>query len=390
MSYDVAALRRDEFPWADRRIFLNHASTGPLPERARRAVEAFNRERTEGCAISDARLQAILARARETAARLVGGHPTEIALATNTSYGLNLAALMLPLDSGDVVVASHGEFPANVVPWRALERRGIGFELLPRTPEGWPDEARLLERMGDPRVRVVAVSSVQFQSGYAVDLERLAARADATGTFLVVDAIQSLGQRPFDVRRTPAAVVSAGAQKWLLSPWGTGFAWVRPDLVRSLEPPFAGWMAFAGTEDFSRLTDYPRAWHDDARRFEMITLPFQDFVGFNEAAGLLLELGPAEIERHLVTITEPVVAWADRRGIPLAAPASSRAPGMVCLVPPDAARVHQALAEAGVVASLREGGIRLSPHCYNTADEMQQVTDIVDRVLGGPALQRIR
>ena len=231
--------------------------------------------------------------------------------------------------------------------------------------------------MAEPAVRVVAVSSAQFQSGYAVDLDRLAGRAAATDTWLVVDAIQSLGQAPLDVGRVTPALVSAGAQKWLLSPWGTGFAWIRPDLVAGSEPPWAGWMAFEGTDDFSRLTDYPRRWHRDARRFEMITLPFQDFVGFNESVGLLLELGVDAIRSHLEAITRPVVEWADREGLALGAPSGARAPGILSLPLPDAARIHRELADRGIVTSLREGAIRLSPHCYNTVEELEQVVAVL-------------
>lgn len=384
---DVDRLRREEFPWADGAIYLNHAGIGPLPERARRAVEAFNRLRAEPFRLHDADLFPVLERARRQAARLIGARPEEIALATNTSYGLNLAALMLPLESGDIVVASHGEFPANVFPWRALARRGVTLELIPLTARGWPDEDRLLARTADPRVKVLALSSVQFASGYAADLERCSRVTRETGTFLVVDAIQSLGQLPLDVRTTPVDILSCGAQKWLLSPWGTGFTHVRGELVGRLVPPLAGWMAFAGTEDFTRLCEYPVELHSDARRFEMVTLPFQDFVGMNEAVDLLLELGIDRIRDHLRVLTEPVAAWADRRGLALASPTGPRASGFVCVKVPNPRATFDRLSDAGVVASLREGAIRLTPHCYNTLDEMTRVTELLDRALAtGPTV----
>src|ERR1043166_5338037 len=172
--YDVTALRKTEFPWADRCIYLNHASTGPLPERARRAIEALSRERSEPFRLSHERLQGILAPARRPAdrrertppaarpraARLIHADVEEIALTTNTSYGLNRAARMLPLEPGDLVLVSDGEFPANVFPWRQLADKGVRMELLPVTARGWPDEAAMLERMTDPRVRGLAISHV--------------------------------------------------------------------------------------------------------------------------------------------------------------------------------------------------------------------------------------
>ncbi len=380
-SYDVAALRAAEFPWADQTVYLNHAGIGPIPERVRRDLEAALERRAAAHRLTDDDLFNVLDRSRQIAARLIGAEPDEIALSTNTSYGINLAAQMLPLGAGDIVLASHAEFPANVFPWRHLESRGVVLELVPVTSEGWPDEARLLERMDDPRVKVLALSLVQFHNGFWADMAAFSAAARATGTFLVVDAIQGLGQVPFDLRATPVDVLACGAQKWLLSPWGSGFTYVRRELVATLEPPLAGWTAFAGTDDFASLTDYPRGWRDNARKFEMITLPFQDFRGMNGAIELLLELGIEAIQAHLGRINEPVHDWARRRGVRMASPTGPRGSGIVALVPPDPAAALHAITAQGVVASLREGAVRLSPHCYNTVDEMARVAGLLDRAL---------
>jgi selenocysteine lyase/cysteine desulfurase len=377
--YDVTALRKTEFPWADRCIYLNHASTGPLPERARRAIEALSRDRSEPFRLSDERLQGILADARRRAARLIHADVEEIALTTNTSYGLNLAARMLPLEPGDLVLVSDGEFPANVFPWRQLADKGVRMELLPVTARGWPDEAAMLERMTDPRVRVLAISHVQFHTGYKADLARLGAAARASGTWLVVDAIQALGQVPFDVRETPVDLLACGAQKWLLSPWGSGFCYVRRELIRRLVPPFAGWSAFQGTDNFTTLCDYSGPLRDDARRFELVTLPFQDLLGMVHALDLLEEIGIAGIEAHLAALGEPVLEWARRREVRVVSPEGASASGMVCLSAADLPRGHAALREAGVVASVREGALRLSPHCYNTVEEMERVAAVLDR-----------
>jgi selenocysteine lyase/cysteine desulfurase len=380
-AYNVVALRAAEFPWADETVYLNHAGIGPLPERVRRDLAECLERRAAAHRITEDDLFKSFDRARAMAARLIGADPGEIALATNTSTGINLAAQMLPLGRGDIVLVSHGEFPANVVPWQRLESLGIRCELVPTTAQGWPDEARLLERMADPKVRVLALSLVQFHTGYWADMAAFSARARATDTFLVLDAIQGLGQVPFDVRETPVDILACGAQKWLLSPWGSGFTYVRHDLIEALDPPFAGWMSFEGTDDLTTLIDYPRRWRRDARKYEMITLPFHDLRGMSGAIELLLEIGIEAIQGHLGRIAEPVLEWAGRRGVPLGSPTGKRASGIVALKPPEVSRVYQAVADAGVVASLREGAIRLSPHCYNTVEEMARVADLLDRAL---------
>jgi selenocysteine lyase/cysteine desulfurase len=378
MTYSVAALRQAEFPWVDQRIYLDHAAIGPLPARALAVTDAYNRDRSMPWRLGHDSLFGTLERSRVLAARLIGADPDEIALSFNTSYGLNLAARMLPLEPGDTVLISDREFPANVYPWLMLKDKGVVLERVPVTAEGWPDEARILERLDDPQVRVLAASLVQFHTGYRMDLDRLGARCRATGTILVVDAIQALGALPFDVRETPVDILSCGAQKWLLSPWGSGFTFVNRGWHERLASPFAGWMAFEGTDDFTTITSYRDQWLPDARRFELISLPFQDFAGMNASLELLLDLGPAEIAAHLRRIHEPVLQWADRRGVRVTSPRDHRGSGMVCLELPNLPEVHARLKEAGVTCSYREGSLRLSPHCYNTVEEMERVVAVLE------------
>ena len=377
-SYDVHELRRTEFPWTESTIYLNNASVGPLPERTRRVLEAFNRRRAAPFQLPDRELFITMGESRRLAAELLGAAPEEIALTINTGFGLSLAARALPLRPGDIVLASDREFPANVYPWMLLKDIGVTLELAPTTPEGWPDENYLLERLRDPRVRVLAVSLVQFSNGYAVDLARLSAATRASGTYLVVDAIQGVGQITVDLRETPVDVLSCGAQKWLLSPWGSGFMYVRGELIRELRPAVTGWMAFEGTEDFTRLTQYNDTLRGDARRFELITLPYQDFAGMNASLELLLGLEIPRIRKHLDSLHAPVLAWAARSGARVVSPQGARGSGILCVAPANVGEAFRALKAARIIASMREGAIRLSPHAYNTLEEMEHVVEVLE------------
>jgi selenocysteine lyase/cysteine desulfurase len=376
--FDVTELRRTEFPWTTETIYLNNASIGPLPEGTRLVLEAFNRKRAAPFQLPDRDIIATMAESRRLVAQLLCVAPEEIALSINTGYGLSLAARALPLQSGDIVLASDREFPANVYPWMLLKDLGVQLELAPTTAEGWPDEEYLLERLSDPRVRVLAVSLVQFSNGYAVDLARFSAATRASGTYLVVDAIQSVGQIPIDLRATPVDVLACGAQKWLLSPWGSGFVYVRRELIRELRPAVTGWMAFEGTDDFSRLTEYNDTLRGDARRFELITLPYQDFAGMNASLRLLLDLGIHRIRQHLQALHAPLHAWASRSGTRIVSPVGERGSGIICVAPEQVGEAFRALKKAHVVSSLREGAIRLSPHAYNTVNEMERVVEALE------------
>ena len=376
------ALRTAEFPWTAETIYLNNASIGPIPERTRRALDEFTAKRTAPHLLPDRELFAGLAAARLGIAQLINADPSEIALATNTSWGLNLAARALPLERGDVVLVSDKEFPANVYPWLLLRDQGITVEMTRCTAQGWPDEEHLLERLRDPRVRVLAVSFVQFSNGYRADLKRLGAACRANGTYLVVDGIQGIGNSVLDLRETPVDILACGGQKWLLSPWGSGFVYVRKELVSQLEPAITGWMAFEGTDDFSRLTEYNPTFRSDARRFEMITLPYQDFFGMTASLQLLLEVGVREIAEVTRSAHEPIVKWAQAHGVRIASPTENgHRSAILCVAPPKPVEAYHALKRARVVCSLREGSIRLSPHCYNTVEEMEKVTEVLEDLL---------
>ncbi len=187
-----------------------------------------------------------------------------------------------------------------------------------------------------------------------------------------VDAIQGLGPIALDVIAANVDVLACGAQKWLVSPWGVGFTYVRPELIETLVPHEVGWWAQASSGDFSKFLDYDAAWAHDARRFEVITL---DFVGFNamaESIGLLLELGTQNIEAHVRMLGDRAIAFADATSaVELVTPrASSRRAGVLAFRTQDVAASSRRLGAAKVSHSVREGCIRLAPRFYNTTAEL--------------------
>ncbi|MEX2182163.1 MAG: aminotransferase class V-fold PLP-dependent enzyme [Gemmatimonadaceae bacterium] len=381
--YDVGALRSREYPWEARgeAAHFDHASVGVLPQRARDAVAAYNDRRAEMHRMRGEDFFPILDRGRALAARLIGADPAEIALTTNTSWGVNLAAYALPLGPGDIVLGSEGEFPANVYPWMAAARaRGFTFELLPMDGTA-VDEATVLRRVADDRrVKGVALSWVSFWSGSRVNLARIGAACRARGAWFAVDAIQGLGAAALDVRAAHVDILATGAQKWLCSPWGSGFAYVRSALIGALEPPAAGWLAQASGGDFARFLDYDPAWRDDAQRFEVGSLPIQDFVGMNATLDLLLELGAERIERHVRSLADRLVSWAATRpDVRLLTPAdASRRAGIVALVTADVERDARRLRDARLTHAVREGAIRLAPHFHNTLEEVERAIAALD------------
>ena len=158
--------------------------------------------------------------------------------------------------------------------------------------------------------------------------------------------------------------------------------YVRKELVPVLEPAVAGWMAFEGTEDFSRLTEYNPTFRPDARRFEMVTLPYQDFYGLTTSVSLLAEIGIRDIAQHTRSLHEPIFQWADANRVRIASPRDdAHRSAIVCIAPQHAVEAYHAVKRARIVCSLREGAIRLSPHLYNTVEEMEKVLDVLDKAV---------
>ena len=351
-------------------IYLNAASTGPLPARSVRAQHEFTLKRAAPHRLSQDEQFGVLSDSRARLARLVGADVGEIALSVNTGSGINLAAWALPLGAGDVVVIPDLEFPANVYPWMAAaEARGFSVTRIPAR-DGLLDEDALFAALDDPRVRLLAVSWVGFATGVVADLDRLGTACRARGIRFVVDAIQGLGALTLDLSRTPIDLLACGGQKWLLSPWGTGFTYVRRELVHELAPQPVSWMGVRGSDDFSRLLAYDMTWRDDARRFEQITLPFQDFAGMAASLELFHELGPADVARQVESRVNELLDGATERGLSLVTPRARHA-GIASVRPADAAAVSDRLNAARVAHSVREGTIRLAPHCYTTSEEIR-------------------
>ena len=384
MTLDVASIREREFPWAARgeAVFLDHASTGPLPERTRRVIDAQGLKRAEPFRLTGDDLFPVLQRARENAARLIGAARESIALVTNTSHGVNIAARTLPFGPGDVILSTDGEFPANVYPWMAAARaRGAEFRLLPLAGH-LPDEAALMRAIEtDPRVKGVALSWVSYWSGHRFDLTAIGAACRKRGIWFFVDAIQGVGAVEIDVVSANIDILSCGAQKWLLSPWGTGFAYVRPELIAQLEPAEVGWMAQPVNADFRSLLAYDPTWHADARRFEVVTLDFVHFAAMAESVGLFLELGVDQIALRVRSLADRVVdATRTMSGVQCVTPADAdRRAGVLALRVTDPDAVSRALRDARIYHAVREGCVRIAPHFYNTESEIDRALAIISR-----------
>lgn len=380
----MAAVREREYGGAGKGTFFNAASYGLVSRSAAEAGADLTLRRSRIHGFAEEEIGEVLRRCRTALASLLSVDADEITLAPNTSYGVNLAASLAAQGPPGTILLSEGEFSANVYPWMALEARGFEVEVVPADALGRPDEARMLERLARGDVRALALSAVQFSTGHLADLAAFGRACREHGTLYCVDGIQALGAVPMAPRQLGIDVLASGGQKWLCAPWGSGFAWVDRRHRDRFEPPMVSWLAMEASRDFNRLTDYRWEFLDDGRKFELATLGVQDHLGLAVAVELFLEMGVESVREHLRLVHEPLLAWIEARDdVCLVTPSDpERRAGIVSFRPPALERLADALRDSGVVCAVREGGVRLSPHFYNTVEEMEEVVGLLGRSLG--------
>lgn len=372
---------REEFPVTETCAYLNHAGMAGPP---RRSVERLKALADTVSRSGDRRWlerNAEVERVRGLAARLLGARdPREVTFVENTSTGLSMIAEGFDWRPGDNVVSADLEFPSNVYPWMVLAGRGVEYRTVPER-DGRIDPHELLSQI-DERTRMLVLSSVQYASGFRSDLVRLGEACRERDVLFVVDVIQSLGALRQDVEAERIDVCAAAAHKWLLGPEGIGVLYISDRVIDRFRPVRSGWRSMR--ESF-QWTEFKIDWNEGAKRMESGTLNVYGIVALGGSLEVLLEAGPNATERR-------ILALADRAAEGLAALGfdviSSRRPGetsgIVSAIHPrhTAGSLVHKLADRDVVVAARAGRFRVSPHFYNTEEEVDRMLREVGEVAG--------
>lgn len=373
-DFDPVPYRR-LFPFLSKgTIYLDHAAIGPVPQPSRDAVLAYLRERTEGDVNIFLPFLKAHADAKKTIGRLLNAPPERIAFCDNTSNGLNILAAGLPWKTGDRVLLTDVEFPANVYPFLNQKRHGVEIDFVKCRNNRIAFED--IERALTPRTRVLSISHVQFLNGCRSDLARIGRLCRAKGVIFCVDAIQAAGAVPIDVEAMCIDFLSCGSQKWLLSTEGVAFVYVSAETQEKIRQAYLGWLSIR--DFFSDFFRYRLDLDTTARRYEGGTLNIAGILCLSESIRLLLGVGIESIAVHLSELTQLCVDRVLREGVELLTPEERRErAGIVSFRPPKASETFERLKSEGIVVSLREGCLRISPHFYNTREEVLKALDAV-------------
>lgn len=359
----------DQFPVRERLVYLNHAAVAPLCRRSAEAMQHLAADALEFGSLHYDQWMKTYAGLRAAAAQLIHAEAGEIAIVKNTSEGIATIAMGLDWSPGDKVVGFLEEFPANYFPWKQLESRGVRTE--------WLSIEDPLERVDEAcrGARLLAVSFVQFLSGFRADLQALGEICQRHGCLFVVDAIQGLGAFPLDVRTAGIHALAADGHKWLLGPEGCGILYVQKDIQDQIRPVEFGWTNVAKYYDYASRDMTLRA---DAGRYECGTLNTIGCYGLRAAIEFLLEVGVERIAPVVQDLGDRIAEGATAKGYEVL---GQRTPetgaGIVSIRKPgtEAAPIVRHLKERGIIVAPRNAWVRISPHFYVSPVQIEQLLE---------------
>ena len=376
--------RRVHWHEFDDAVYLDLAAEAPMPrvavEAAQQAVEA----KTYPHRVAPGPYSEVSNTLRASLARLVGGRPEEVALTTGAGAGLAALAHGLDWRPGDEIVTAAGEFPVQFTTWSPLaERYALTLKIV-QPARAFITAHDLISAL-TPRTRLVSVSQVRFDDGSLLDAAALAAACHARGTLVCLDVSQSCGGMPLDVVQLDVDFMVCAGYKWLLGPYGSGFFWCRHDHLRAMRPGPFNWASVEGADDFSALTFANPRPAESARRWdasEWAGAYNLNLMAMAASVPFIERLGPATVKAHNDRLIDRMFAPLPAAGVTPASPldAAARGPyGCIRASSPDQTRaLFEALKEARVIVSLRQGNIRVSPHLYNSEDDIDRLLAVVN------------
>lgn len=372
---------RSEWFEIDDAVYLNAAGQGPLPKAAARAaLEAVEWKKFPHRVPDDLYFE-LPNRVRSSLARLLGGRSEDFSLTSGASSGLAAVASGIDWKPDDEVLLAQGDFPVHFTTFLPLQRAGK-LRVKIAQPRGRFFEAGdFLEHIG-PRTRLVSFSLVRFDDGARLDAAAVAAACRQAGARLLLDLAQCAGALPLQIDRLGADFITASGYKWLLGPYGTGFFWVRPERAAQMpERPFY-WMAAEGAEKFDTLAGSQFRLAPGGRRWDAPeTANFLNLNPWNASLELLLRAGVETIWQHCRRLVAELIERLPRDRFVLASPADAEARGpYVCIAArkrEETPAIFERLRQAGVVISLREGALRVSPHLYNSERDIDRFLSVL-------------
>ncbi len=370
-----------EFNLDPKLIYVNHAAVSPWPARTVEAVKNFASENGYIGSHHYKHWLKTEQQLKQSLAQLINAASAdEIALLKNTSEGLSVIARGIEWQAGDNIVISDEEFPSNYIVWDALKTRGVEVRVARLSEHAISSEQAIIEQM-DNNTRLLSISAVQYASGRRIDLPELGKACKVYNSLFCVDAIQQIGALQFDVQAINADFVVADGHKWMFGPEGLALFYCKRSSMNALELQQFGWHMVEDLSDFDAMCQQWRA-ADNARRFECGSQNMIGIHALNASISLLLERGMAHIEKAVISNIQTLISlFEPLKDIQILSPIDPLQHGGIFTFKKqatDSPLLYQYLVNQGVVCAARGGGIRFSPHFYNSPEQLEQLAGLVD------------
>jgi selenocysteine lyase/cysteine desulfurase len=375
---------KEAFPITGETIFLAHCAISPMEQQAAKAARSFVEAMAEGGISNLPPYFSLLPRFHEKCAQLFRTDAANISSIHNTAEGMCLIANGYPFEAGDEIISYIHEFPSNHYPWRLQEQRGVKLVLLRdqdpigslsdlSSPRGWSMEE--LAAKVTSKTRIVALSHVQFTSGFAADLRELGAFCKERNIDLIIDGAQSVGCLPLYPEEYNVAAVAVSSWKWLMGPFGAGILYTSPAFREKIE------VTMVGSSSMKQGLEYlDHTWdpHTDGRKFEYSTLAWEHLAALN---GLLdsvfLRYSMEDIRKEVLALQDVFLQHLDPELFnPLLFDEGNRSGILAILPTADPEQLLKGVAKQGVVATQRSEYIRIAPHFYLSEQDMKRAAQI--------------
>ncbi len=363
---------KEEFPIIKNKVYLNTAATGVLPQST---VKAMTKHLHEHAMNGDDKFSYFLEQMKEAklkVSKLINSNEHEIAFLKNTGDAINTVAYGLNWSKDDEIIINDLEFPSNYTPWSAIEQVFKVKRRIIRSNDGYIEPEQIAETI-NKKTKLIALSFVQYSSGARMPVEEIISIAKERDVLVLLDAIQGIGVLPFDINKIKADFVACGGHKYLISPFGVGFLYVKENVMEKLVPPFRGWLNYDPLDNYDLES---KTFAKDARRYEMGNPAFSNIIGMAQSLDLLLKVGISNITRKVETMISLLLELFEENGYSRRFKymhESHKRSGIINFIPKsDPNYIVQKMSDMNISIAARFNGIRVSPHLYNFTSDIDR------------------
>ena len=361
------------FPVTERAIYLNHAAVSAPPTPTIDAIKSQLADVSENGSLNFRKWLAVRESARQLIAGMMGALPNQVAFMRNTSDALSTVANGLDWQAGDNLVSFRHEFPSNLYPWLRL-RDTLGVEVRLTEEHAGRVDVEELVRLIDSRTRIVAISQVQYASGFRADLERIGRAARGHDALLVVDVIQALGVIPLNVEAELVDVAAGACHKWLLTPEGVGLLYLSARARERIQPTLVGWTSVPNPDDYG---NYEQGWNEGTLAWETGTAPASLIHGLEASLKILNEIGISTIQAHLEKLTDHLCEQLQNTAYEVVSSRRREEKSQIVCIRNTAGMssmdLYTHLRKRNIITAPRGDRLRISPHFYNTFEEIDDL-----------------